>query len=114
MVGEAVADETQTTFFDVLLDGVEGLLFGNLHLSVGPTRNLNDHVQDPIVLVGEKRDVVEGRDYGAVGSLFDEDTVLCICVRRGQTLRMMFVLPRVLAAPIWRVVYSMKTMLRRR
>ena len=60
MVGEAVADETQATLLDVLFDGVEGLLLADFHLGVGPTRDLDDHVEDAIVLVGEKRDVVEG------------------------------------------------------
>lgn len=60
MVGEAVADETQTTLLGVLFDGIEGLLLADLHLGIGPTRDLDDHVEDAIALVGEKRDVVEG------------------------------------------------------
>ena len=74
VVGEAVADVTQTALLHVLLDGVEGLLLGDLHLRVGPARDLNNHVQDAIVLVGEEGDVVEGRDDAAV--LLDEHTVL--------------------------------------
>ena len=74
MVGEAVADEAEAALLDVLLDGVEGLLLGDLHLRVGPARDLNNHVQDAIVLVGEEGDVVEGRDDAAV--LLDEHTVL--------------------------------------
>ena len=75
MVGEAVADEAETALLDVLLDGVEGLLLGDLHLGVGPAGDLDDHVQDAIGLVGEEGDVVEGRDDAAV--LLDEHTVLC-------------------------------------
>jgi hypothetical protein len=74
MVGEAVAHKTETTFLDVLLDGVERLLFGNLHLRVSPARNLYDHVEDSIALVGKEGNIVEGRDNLAV--LFDEDTVI--------------------------------------
>ena len=74
MVGEAVANIAQSALLDVLLDGVEGLLLGDLHLRVGPARDLNNHVQDAIVLVGEEGDVMEGRDDAAV--LLDEHTVL--------------------------------------
>ena len=58
MVGEAVANVTQSTFLDILLDGVKWFFFRGLHLGVGPTGNLNDHVEDTVVLVGEKRNVV--------------------------------------------------------
>ena len=60
VVWEAVADETQTAFFDVLLDGIEWLLLADLELGVGPTRDLDNHVEDAIALVGKERDVVEG------------------------------------------------------
>lgn len=62
MMREAVADEPQFTPFHVLLDGIERFLFGNLHLCVGPARNLHDHVEDTIVLISEKRNVVKGRE----------------------------------------------------
>ena len=74
VIRETVADVAQLSLLDVLLDGVEGLLLGDLHLRVGPARDLNNHVQDAIVLVGEEGDVVEGRDDAAV--LLDEHTVL--------------------------------------
>ena len=74
VVGEAVADVAETALLDVLLDGVERLLLGDLHLGVGPAGDLDYHVQDAIVLVGEEGDVVEGRDDAAV--LLDEHTVL--------------------------------------
>lgn len=73
---EAVANETQATLLDVLLDGVEGLLFGDLHLCVRPSRYLNNHVEDAIVCVGKERDVVEGGDDCVVSSPLNEDTVL--------------------------------------
>lgn len=66
MVGEAVADESEFALLDILLDGVEGLLLGDLHLGVGPSGDLDDHVQDAIVEICEERDVVEGRDDVAV------------------------------------------------
>ena len=74
VVGEAVADETQAALLDVLFDGVEGLLLADFHLGVGPAGDLDDHVEDAIVPVGEKRDVVEGGDDLAVS--FDEDSVI--------------------------------------
>ena len=60
VVWEAVANETQTALFDVLLDGIEWLLLADLELGVGPTRDLDNHVEDAIALVGKERDVVEG------------------------------------------------------
>lgn len=74
MVGEAVADETQATLFDVLLDGVEGLLLGYFHLGVGPAGNLDDHVEDAIAPVREKWDVVPGRNDLTVS--FDVNSVI--------------------------------------
>ena len=73
MVGEAVAYVAQTAFLDILLNGVEELLLGDLHLSVSPARYFNDHVEDAAVLVGKEGDVVEGRDDTAI--LFDINAV---------------------------------------
>jgi hypothetical protein len=75
-MGEAVADVAQATLLDILLDGVERLLFGDLHLRIGPARDLDDHVEDAIVLVGEERNVVEGRDNSLVGRFLNVNTVL--------------------------------------
>ena len=75
MVREAIADVAQLALFDVLFDGVKGLLLGDLHLGVGPTRNLDNHVQDALVGVGEQRNVMEGRYDSSI--LFDEDTMVC-------------------------------------
>jgi hypothetical protein len=66
MVGEAIPDVSQFTLFDILLDRIKRLLFGDLHLGVCPARDLDDHVEDAIVLVCEERDVVEGGDNLAV------------------------------------------------
>lgn len=115
LVGEAVADISKLALLDVLLDGVEELLLGDLRgeivsrvsqgknkggggaesnnsnylipslqrvqkcisyleLGIGPSRNLNNHVQDGLLLVGIERDVVEGRDGDAI--LLDVDAVL--------------------------------------
>jgi hypothetical protein len=74
VVREAVANEAKLALLDILLDRVEGLLLGDLHLRVGPARDLDDHVEDAIALVSEERNVMEGRDDRAV--LLDEDTML--------------------------------------
>ena len=57
VVREAVTDVTETALLDILLDGVERLLLGDFHLGVGPTGNLDDHVEDAIGLVSEQRNV---------------------------------------------------------
>ena len=57
VVGETVSDETELALLDVLLDRVERLFLGDLHLGVGPSGNLNDHVEDGLGLVGEEGDV---------------------------------------------------------
>jgi hypothetical protein len=75
MVRETVPNVAQTTFFDVLLDGIEKLLFANLHLGVGPSRHLDDHIQYAITLISEERNVVERGHDSAV--LFDINTVFC-------------------------------------
>ena len=74
MVGEAVADETQAALLGVLFDGVKGLFLADFHLGVGPTRDLDDEVEDAIVLVGEKRDVVEGGHHLAL--VLDVDSMI--------------------------------------
>jgi len=66
MVGEAITNVAKATFLDVLLDGVERLLFRNFHLSVRPARHLDDHVQDTIVVVREERDIMERRDNASI------------------------------------------------
>jgi len=73
VVGETVTDETQPTFLDVLLDGIERVFLGDLDLGVGPTGDLDNHVEDAIVLIVKERDVVEGGDDGSV--LFRIDTM---------------------------------------
>jgi len=66
VVGETVANETQTALFYVLLDGIEWLILRDLALGVGPTGDLDDHVEDAMALVGKERNVVEGGDDGSV------------------------------------------------
>jgi hypothetical protein len=98
-VGEAVAHESKLSLLDVLLDGVELLLLGDLlclsvdisyrsqlrgthlHLRIGPARDLDDHVEDRLLLIGVERDVVPWRNELAV--LLDENAVL-ECVGRGH------------------------------
>jgi hypothetical protein len=99
LVGEAVAHKAKLALLDVLLDGVEELILGDLFaaaivvsmpswkghgpydsslthlkLGIGPARNLNDHVQDRLFGIGKQGDIVEGRDGDAI--LFDVDAVL--------------------------------------
>ena len=45
-----------------------------LLLSVGPARDLNNHVQDVLLLIGVERDIMEWRDGDAI--LLVVDTVL--------------------------------------
>ena len=45
-----------------------------LELGIGPSRNLNNHVQDGLLLVGVEGDIVEGRHGLAI--LLDVDSVL--------------------------------------
>ena len=114
-MGEAVADVSKLALLDVLLDGVEKLLLGDLlgkstsqqgitfrrcqareehgnhhttlqlldkmqlispylKLSIGPSGNLDNHVQDGLLLVGIEGNIVEGRDGHAI--LLDVDAVL--------------------------------------
>ena len=72
-MGEAVAHVAQATLLDVLLDGIERLLLGDFHLGVGPARNLDDHVEYAIALIGEERDVMERGDDPAI--LLDVDAM---------------------------------------
>lgn len=51
-----------------------GVAFTYLLLGVGPARDLNDHVQDGLLLIGIEGDVVEGGDGDAI--LLDVDAVL--------------------------------------
>ena len=74
VVGEAVADIAKLSSLDILLDGVERLLLGDFHLGVGPTGDLDDHVEDAIGLVSEQRNVVPRRDD--LSLLLSEHTVL--------------------------------------
>lgn len=104
VVGETVADIPQLAFLNVLLDGVEGLLLGDLHLRVGPTGNFDDHVEDAIVLISEERDVVERRHDRAI--LLDVNAMLCFTISLINEVAMRNFLPRVLGAPMRRGVYS--------
>ena len=61
-MGEAVANEAELALLGILLDGVEKLLLGDLHLGIGPTWDLDNHVQDGLLVVGIEGDVVEGGD----------------------------------------------------
>jgi len=53
----------------------------NLKLAIGPSWDLNDHVQDGLLLVGIERDIVEGRNRNSI--LLDVNAVLK-SVRRGD------------------------------
>lgn len=75
MVGEAVPHVAEASTFDILFDRVKGLLFGDLHLGVRPSRDFDDDIQDALVLVCKERDVVECRYNRSI--LLDENAVLC-------------------------------------
>lgn len=50
LVRKTVADESNLALLDVLLDGIEEFLFADLEFAVCPTRDLDDHVQDSLLL----------------------------------------------------------------
>jgi hypothetical protein len=62
MVGETIANESQSALLNVLLDGIERFFLGHFHLCVRPARDFNDHVEDTVALICEERNVVEWRD----------------------------------------------------
>ena len=66
LVGEAVGDEAKLALLDVLLDGVELLVLGDLELGVGPAGDLNNHVVHVLGLVGIQGHVVERGDGDTV------------------------------------------------
>ena len=74
VVREAVAYKAQAAFLNILLDGVERLLFRDFHFGISPTRDFDDHVEDAIALVGEEWDIVERRDDRSV--LFDVNSMV--------------------------------------
>jgi hypothetical protein len=59
-MGEAVANVTKFSVFDILFDRIEWFLFGDFHFSVRPARDLNDHIENTIVGISKKRNIVEG------------------------------------------------------
>jgi len=74
LVGETVSNETKFTLLGILEDGVELLLFRDFEFGVGPTGDLDDHVENSSLFVGEEGNVVErGNDFAI---LLDECTVL--------------------------------------
>ena len=73
-MGEAVADVAELALLDVLLDGVEIFLLGDLLFGVGPAGDLDNHVEDGLLVIGVQRDIVERRDGHAI--LLDVDAVL--------------------------------------
>jgi len=84
MMGEAVTDKAQFASFDILLDGIERFLLRDLHLSVCPTGNLNNHIENASRLISEERDIMEGRDYRSV--LLSVDSVFeCVWSRNNAS-----------------------------
>jgi len=90
LVGEAVADESKFAFLDILLNWVKKFLLADLQFGIGPSWDLDDHVQDCLLLICIERNVVEGGDWDAI--LLDVDAViegvwladLSDCVLRGH------------------------------
>ena len=62
VVREAVTDVAKLAPLDILFDGVERFFLGDFHLSVGPSRNFDDHVEDAILLISVEGNVMERRD----------------------------------------------------
>lgn len=52
----------------------KNLFLADLHLAICPSWDLNDHVQDSLLLIGIKGDIVERRNWNSI--LLDIDTVL--------------------------------------
>lgn len=75
LVGETVANETEFALLRVLEDRVELLFLRDFEFRVGPTGDLDNHVEDGTLLVREEGNVVEGRDDFAI--LLDVRAVLC-------------------------------------
>lgn len=103
-VGEAVADKSNLALLDVLLDRVKSLLLGDLvgeelaieqkagwqrhvgvtaqgigciihlHLRIGPSWHLNNHVENGLLRIGIQRDIMEGRHRFAI--LLDKHAIL--------------------------------------
>jgi len=76
VVGEAVANVTQPTLLDILLNWVEGLFFRDLHFGIGPAGDFDDHVEDAIVLVSEEGDIVPWADGGLGHGRFEVGAML--------------------------------------
>ncbi|KAI3488210.1 hypothetical protein L1887_47749 [Cichorium endivia] len=76
LVREAVAHKAQLALLGVLLEGVEVLLLADLHLGVGPARDLDNHVEHRLALVGEQRHIVERRRGQAGLGVLEEDAVV--------------------------------------
>lgn len=53
MMGETVPDESQLALLHILLDRIHQFVLGDLQFSIAPTRDLNDHIEDVLFLVGE-------------------------------------------------------------
>ncbi len=75
MVREAIPHVAEAPAFDILLDRIERLVPGGLHLSVRPSRYFDDDIQYALVLVGKERNIVKWRNDGSI--LLDENAVLC-------------------------------------
>jgi hypothetical protein len=75
MVREAIPHVAEASAFDILLDRIERLFLGGLHLGVRPSRYFDDDIQDALVLVGKERNIVKWRNDGSI--LLDENAVLC-------------------------------------
>ena len=109
VVGEAVANETQTALLDVLFDRIEWLLLGDLEFSVGPAGDFDNHIEDTIALVCKERNVVEGGDDGSVlfwiYAMFWQELVSQLATDVREILRN---LPKVWGAPTTRVENSVE------
>lgn len=76
LVREAVANKAQLALLGVLLERVEVLLLADLHLGVGPSGDLDNHVEDRLALIGEQRHIVERRRRHTGLGVLEVDTIV--------------------------------------
>jgi hypothetical protein len=73
-MGCGVSDEGQLKELESRKRQEEFAYLADFKFAIGPSWDLNDHVQDSLLLVGIEGDVVEGGDWNTI--LLDVDAVL--------------------------------------
>lgn len=78
VVRKTVPHVTQFPTFYILLDWIERFFLRYLHFSIGPPRDLYNHVQDAILSICKERDIMPCRYNRPI--MFDEYAVFWIVV----------------------------------